>query len=155
MSDVCKVMLALFLLSRCRAVAKVQTISPTIRKWESEERLDPTCWSQKSISIAKVYRTTGGGRIYVCWTWPSVILSWSACSIVASGHSAKNSLVGSIGTYQGYELRKIRPISMAYKLYQLFQKVFIILQLSAYVDWLVGCGGWSASLCHIALQILW
>jgi hypothetical protein len=43
MSDVCKVMLALFLLSRCRAVAKVQTISPTIRKWESEERLDPTC----------------------------------------------------------------------------------------------------------------
>jgi hypothetical protein len=67
------------------------------------------------------------------------------------GHSAKNSLVGSIGMYHRYELGNIHPISMAYKMYQLFQEAFIILKLSAYVVWLVGCHGYSASLCYIAL----
>jgi hypothetical protein len=69
------------------------------------------------------------------------------------GHSAKNSLIGSIGTHHRYKLGNIRLISMAYKMYQLFQEVFIISKLS-YVVWLVGCCGCSASLRYIVLQKL-
>jgi hypothetical protein len=104
-------------------------ISPTIRKRESS--LVKRDWTGVLKSVINLDRK---GVSDDRWRQDLGVLNLAIGYSVlirmfdrGHGHSSKNSLVGSIGTYHRYELRHICPISMAYKLNQLFQKVFIIL----------------------------